>query len=170
MAIAVAEALDRSLAAKTDRGLVGRLLGSGPGLSDLVLGAASQSHLALGGLARDRGDLATAVHEYTAALESAQRMRKAKLATGVAMLELGHTTQLQGRQQEAEGWLRKAHPLLLQLISRFFSFTLHRLALGLFAKLPPFQVTPNHCRDAHRQRDAEQLSPAQLQRSQRACR
>jgi len=114
VAIAVAEALDRSLAAKTDRGLVGRLLGSGPGLSDLVLGAASQSHLALGGLARDRGDLATAVHEYTAALESAQRMRKAKLATGVAMLELGHTTQLQGRQQEAEGWLRKAHPLLLQ--------------------------------------------------------
>jgi len=114
VAIAVAEALDRSLASKPERGLVGRLLGSGPGLGDLVLGTASQAHLALGGLARDRGDLATAVREYTAALESAQRMGKAELATGVAMLELGHTTQLQGRQQQAEGWLRKAHPLLVQ--------------------------------------------------------
>jgi tetratricopeptide (TPR) repeat protein len=41
-------------------------------------------------------------------------MGKAELAAGVAMLELGHTTQLQGRQQEAEGWLPKAHPLLVQ--------------------------------------------------------
>jgi tetratricopeptide (TPR) repeat protein len=114
VAIAVAEALDHSLAGKSGGGLVGRMLGSGAGLSDLVAAAASQSHLALGGLARDRGDLATAVREYTAALESAQRMGKAELATGVAMLELGHTTQLQGRQQEAEGWLRKAHPLLVQ--------------------------------------------------------
>jgi tetratricopeptide (TPR) repeat protein len=114
VAIAVAEALDRSLASKPDRGLVGRLLGSGPGLGDLVIGTVSQSHLALGGLARDRGDLAIAVREYTAALESARRMRKAELATGVAMLELGHTTQLQGRQQEAGGWLRKAHPLPMQ--------------------------------------------------------
>lgn len=114
MAIALAEALERSLTTRAASGFVGKLLGSGDRSIDLVLAAASQSHVALGGLARDRGDLATSVREYTAALELAKRMRKADLATGVAMLELGHTTQLQGHQEEAEGWLRKAHPLLVQ--------------------------------------------------------
>lgn len=78
----------------------------------MALRAVSQSHLTLGGLARDRGDLALAESEYKNALESARMIRN-ELAIGVAMLELGHNCHLQGRDKQAEDWLRQAHPLLV---------------------------------------------------------
>jgi tetratricopeptide (TPR) repeat protein len=93
-------------------GALGRLLRSGAGVADLFNSAASQSHLTLGGLARDRGDLAVAGAEYKAALESAAKIRNADLARGVAMMELGHNSHLQGNDEEAESLLRRAHPLL----------------------------------------------------------
>lgn len=114
VAIAAAEAMLQAMPADAGSGFLGKLLGSGQKLSDVVESAASQSHLALGGLARDRGDLATAGSEYKTALECSRRMQHGELATGVAMLELGHTCHLQGREKEAEDWLRQAHPLLVQ--------------------------------------------------------
>jgi tetratricopeptide (TPR) repeat protein len=114
VAIAAADAMSRSLGAKPQAGWLGSVLGTNNGLSDVALQAASQSHITLGGLARDRGDLAIAEQQYNAALESARRMRRGELATGVAMLELGHNRHLQGRQNDAADLLRQAHPLLVQ--------------------------------------------------------
>lgn len=113
VAIAVAEALQRTLSSDSGGGFLGKLLGGGDRPSSLVNGAASQAHLALGGLARDRGDLVAADREYRAALEAARMIDSAGLATGVAMMELGHNSHLQGREKEAEDWLRQAHPILV---------------------------------------------------------
>ena len=51
--------------------------------------------------------------EYKAALESARLVQDSELATGVAILKLGHDYHLQGRENEAEDWLRQTHPLLV---------------------------------------------------------
>jgi tetratricopeptide (TPR) repeat protein len=114
VAITVADAIAHSLSAKPQNGWLGKLLPTDARLSNQALRAASQSHLTLGGLARDRGDLALAESEYNSALESARPIRDGELAVGVAMLELGHNCHLQGRDREAEDWLRQAHPLLVQ--------------------------------------------------------
>lgn len=114
VAIAAADAIARSLAAKPQGGWLGSVLGTNDRLSDVALQAASQSHITLGGLARDRGDLAVAEEQYRVALESAGHMRRGELATGVAMLELGHNCHLQGRPNDAADLLRQAHPLLVQ--------------------------------------------------------
>jgi tetratricopeptide (TPR) repeat protein len=114
VAITVADAISHSLSGKPQAGWLRKLLATDDRLSNLALRASSQSHVTLGGLARDRGDLALAESEYKTALESARMIRDAELATGVAMLELGHNCHLQGRDKEAEDWLRQAHPILVQ--------------------------------------------------------
>lgn len=114
VAITVADAISHSLSARPQAGWLGKVFATDDRLSDQALRASSQSHVTLGGLARDRGDLALAESEYKTALESARMIRGDELATGVAMLELGHNCQLQGRDKEAEDWLRQAHPLLVQ--------------------------------------------------------
>ena len=114
VAIAITEAIQSGTARGGGGGFLSKLVGSGDRQSGFLNSAASQAHLALGGLARDRGDLALAEREYKAALESARLVQHSELAVGVSMLELGHTTQLQGRDKEAEEWLRQAHPIMVR--------------------------------------------------------
>lgn len=95
-------------------GYLGKLLGVGDSPSDFINRAAYQAHVTLGGLARDRGDLAEAEKHYRAAFESARSVKRGELAQGVALMELGHNLQLQGNNTEAENCLRQAHPMLVR--------------------------------------------------------
>lgn len=104
----------RTTLSEAGEGFLGRLMGSGEHSLELISSASSQAHLTLGGLARDRGDLAGADVHYRAALEAARSVKRGELATGVALTELGHNLNLQGKNAEAEAVLRQAHPLLVQ--------------------------------------------------------
>ena len=112
--IAAAGRILNSLSKQSKAGWLAGLVKEDERIANAAHEAASQAHVTLGGLARDRGDLGVAEEQYKEALESAQSMRRGDLATGVAMMELGHTNHLQGREQEAADLLTKAHPLLVK--------------------------------------------------------
>jgi tetratricopeptide (TPR) repeat protein len=111
--VAAADAMLHELSTRGAGGFLGKLVGIDDRVAESLNAAAAQSHVTLGGLARDRGDLTAALRECTVALEAARRMRRGDLAAGVAMLDLGRISHLQGGDKEAEDWLRQAHPLLL---------------------------------------------------------